>query len=72
MAEYDKWSRWLLETRFGGDEKIAELGLRLLRQVRYTLLGRAGLKDGRFYLTWVPATDLLPLAPWKNSALPIG
>jgi hypothetical protein len=31
MAEYDKLSRWLLETRFGGDEKIAEMGLRLLR-----------------------------------------
>jgi len=34
MPEYDKWSRWLLETRFGGDEKIAELGLRLLGLVK--------------------------------------
>jgi ubiquinone/menaquinone biosynthesis C-methylase UbiE len=50
MAEYDKWSRWLLETRFGGDEKIAEAGLRLLRQIRDTLLERAGLKDGQVLL----------------------
>ena len=50
MAEYDKWSRWLLETRFGSDEKFAELGLRLLRQIRDTLLERAGLKDGQVLL----------------------
>ena len=50
MAEYDKWSRWLLETRFGGNEKIAELTLGLLRQVRDTLLDRAALKDGQVLL----------------------
>jgi ubiquinone/menaquinone biosynthesis C-methylase UbiE len=50
MPEFDKWSRWLLETRFGGDEKIAELGLRLLRQLRDTLLEKAALKDGQVLL----------------------
>jgi arsenite methyltransferase len=50
MPEYDKWSRWLLETRFGGDEKIAELGLRLLGQLRGTLLEKAALKDGQVLL----------------------
>ena len=50
MPEYDKWSRWLLETRFGGDEKIAELGLRLLRQLRDTLLEKAALKDEQVLL----------------------
>jgi arsenite methyltransferase len=50
MPEYDKWSRWLLETRFGGDERIAELGLRLLRQLHDTLLEKAALKDEQVLL----------------------
>jgi arsenite methyltransferase len=50
MPEYDKWSRWLLETRFGGDEKIAELSLRMLKQIRDALLERAALKDGQVLL----------------------
>jgi arsenite methyltransferase len=50
MPEYDKWSRWLLETRFGGDEKIAAPSLRLLKQIRDTLLEKAALKDGQVLL----------------------
>ena len=58
MPEYDKWSRWLLETRFGGDEKIAASSLRLLRQksaTRYSIKRR--LRTGKCCLTLVPATD---------------
>ena len=50
MPGYDKWSRWLLETRFGGDEKIAASSLRLLRQIRDALLDKAALKDGQVLL----------------------
>ncbi|MBV8356484.1 MAG: methyltransferase domain-containing protein [Deltaproteobacteria bacterium] len=50
MPDYDKWSRWLLETRFGGDEKIAELGLRMLTQLRDTLLEKASLMGGQVLL----------------------
>jgi arsenite methyltransferase len=50
MPEFDKWSRWLLETRFGGDEKIAELSLWMLRQIRDTLLEKAALKEGQVLL----------------------
>jgi hypothetical protein len=28
LPEHDKWSKWLVETCFGGDEKIAEAGLK--------------------------------------------
>jgi len=50
LPDYDKWSRWLLETRFGGDEKIAELGLRMLTQLRDTLLEKASLMGGQVLL----------------------
>ena len=50
MPAYDKWSRWLLETRFGADEKIAAPSLRLLRQIRDALLDKAALKDGQVLL----------------------
>ncbi len=46
MTEHDKWSRWLVETRFGGNEKLAKQGLKGLRGLRDTLLKKAGLKKG--------------------------
>jgi len=50
VPEQDKWSRWLAETRFGGDEKAAERGLATLKRVRDTLLAKAGLEDGKVLL----------------------
>jgi arsenite methyltransferase len=49
-AEPDKWSRWLAETRFGGDQKAAELQMRGLISVRNRLLKRAGLAEGQVVL----------------------
>ncbi|MEX2246670.1 MAG: methyltransferase domain-containing protein [Dehalococcoidia bacterium] len=42
----DQWSKWLLGTRFGGDAKAAEEGMRLLRAVRDRVLHRAKLGPG--------------------------
>ena len=50
MPEHDKWSRWLAETRFGGDEKAAERGLAGLRRIRDGLLAKAGLEEGKILL----------------------
>jgi arsenite methyltransferase len=50
MAEPDKWSRWLAETRFGGDQKAAELQLRYLTALRNRLLKKAGLAEGKVVL----------------------
>jgi arsenite methyltransferase len=50
MLEGDRWSRWLAETRFGGDKKAAELQMRGLIQVRNTLLKKAGLVEGKVVL----------------------
>jgi arsenite methyltransferase len=50
MLEGDKWSRWLAETRFGGDKKAAELQTRGLIRVRDTLLKKAGLAEGNVVL----------------------
>lgn len=50
MPEHDKWSRWLLETRFGGDEKAAAIALGFLTKVRDRLLDKAGLADGKTVL----------------------
>src|ERR1700722_6442195 len=47
MAEPDKWSRWLAETRFGGDQKAAELQLHHLKLLRKRLLKQAGLSEGK-------------------------
>ncbi len=46
----DKWSRWLLETRFGGDERVAEAGMRGLRSVRDSVLDAAHLAEGETLL----------------------
>ncbi|HEY6421492.1 MAG TPA: methyltransferase domain-containing protein [Candidatus Binataceae bacterium] len=50
MPEHDKWSRWLLETRFGGDEKAAAGALNFLTKVRDRLLDKGGLADGKTVL----------------------
>src|SRR5579862_9645182 len=50
MAEPDKWSRWLAETRFGGDQKAAELQLHHLKLLRKRLLKKAGLGEGKVVL----------------------
>ncbi len=50
MAEADKWSRWLAETRFGGDQKTAEAQMRMLTEVRDMLLKKAGLAEGKVVL----------------------
>jgi len=50
MLEADKWSRWLAETRFGGDKKAAEIQMRGLIQLRNTLLKKAGLVEGKVVL----------------------
>jgi arsenite methyltransferase len=50
MAEPDKWSRWLAKTRFGGDQKAAELQMRGLTMLRKRLLKKAGLSEGKVVL----------------------
>jgi arsenite methyltransferase len=50
MTEPDKWSRWLAETRFGGDQKAAELQLLHLTALRKRLLKKAGLGEGKVVL----------------------
>jgi arsenite methyltransferase len=50
MPEHDKWSRWLLETRFGGDEKAAAISLGFLTKVRDRLLDKGGLANGKTVL----------------------
>jgi arsenite methyltransferase len=45
MNKDDKWSKWLLETRFG-DSRSAEEGLKALRGVRDALLDKAQLQEG--------------------------
>jgi arsenite methyltransferase len=50
MADADKWSRWLAETRFGGDQKAAEAQMRMLTTVRDTLLKKAALAEGKVVL----------------------
>lgn len=49
-AEPDKWSRWLAETRFGGDQRAAEVQMRGLTAIRNRLLKRAGLAEGSVVL----------------------
>jgi SAM-dependent methyltransferase len=50
VAEHDKWSKWLVETRFGGDEKFAGQSLKGLRRLRDTLFEKASLKPGHVLL----------------------
>ena len=46
MTVQDRWSRWLLETRFGGDAEAAERGMTFLRSVRDRVLEKAQLEPG--------------------------
>lgn len=47
MGEQDRWSRWLLESRFGGDAEYAKEYLDKLREVRDGVLNhRLKLGDG--------------------------
>ncbi len=46
MTAQDQWSRWLLETRFGGDAQAAEAGMRRLYPVRDRVLERAAIREG--------------------------
>ena len=50
MSTSDRWSRWLAETRFGGDSKTANMLLRHLTLVRDHLLKNAGLDKGKVVL----------------------
>ena len=46
MTAQDRWSRWLLEQRFGGDAAAAERGMSQLRSVRDRVLEKAQLGPG--------------------------
>lgn len=46
MTVQDRWSRWLLDRRFGGDAEAAERGMSFLRTVRDRVLERAQLGPG--------------------------
>ena len=51
MVEQDRWARWLLESRFGGDPKYAKEYLDKLREVRDGVLNhRLKLGDGAVLL----------------------
>lgn len=45
MVEYDRWARWLIETRFGGDAEVAAVAMGKLYAVRDQVLDRAHLAD---------------------------
>jgi arsenite methyltransferase len=42
----DRWAKWLLETRFGGDEEQAQRDLAVLRSVRDRILDNADIREG--------------------------
>jgi cyclopropane fatty-acyl-phospholipid synthase-like methyltransferase len=50
MPRFDKWSRWLAETRFGGDQNTTETLMRGLIKLRDRLLKKAGLSEGKVVL----------------------
>jgi len=45
-ATSDRWYEWLLHRRFGGDERAAEAGMRMLARVRDRVLDGAALRPG--------------------------
>jgi hypothetical protein len=57
MPRFDKWSRWLAETRFGGDQNTTETLMRGLIKLRDRLLKKAGLVRERSYSMWAPARE---------------
>lgn len=50
MTSQDKWSQWLLQTRFGGDADNAARELGRLRDIRDRILRDAALKEGQTLL----------------------
>ena len=50
MAEQDPWARWVIETRFGGDETYAAEALRLLYAIRDKVLDHAQVREGETLL----------------------
>src|SRR5919202_802183 len=46
MHEVDQWSRWLLETRFGGDAEMAAKSMEWLYRVPNKVLDHAQLREG--------------------------
>lgn len=57
MAEQDRWSRWLLESRFGGDSEYAREYLAKLHQVRDRVLDHQLKLSGDAVLLDVGAGD---------------
>jgi hypothetical protein len=71
MEELDRWSRWLLESRFGGDHEYAKEYLDTLREVRDRVLNH-GLKlgNGAILLDWVPVTVSSASVRWTGWVRP--
>jgi SAM-dependent methyltransferase len=46
VSELDRWARWLLDTRFGGDAEELERTLQNLRPVRDRVLASAEIQEG--------------------------
>jgi arsenite methyltransferase len=42
----DRWAKWLLETRFGGDQEQDQRDLAVLRSVRDRILDNASIREG--------------------------
>jgi len=57
MPEYDKWSRWLLEARFGGDERSPHRACDCFGRSATRYSRKRRLRTGKCCLTLVPATD---------------
>jgi hypothetical protein len=65
----DRWHRWLLDVRFGGDAACREKDLtEFLYPVRDTVLGKARLRPGDTLLEWAPAMASSRSAHWNGSA----
>ena len=69
MTGPDRWHRWLLEVRFGGDAAYPERILtEFLYPVRDTVLDRPGSSPARRCSTWAPGTASSRSAHWSGSA----
>lgn len=61
-GEHDKWSQWLLETRFGGDAEARDRMLAMLTGVRDRVLEHAALQEGETLLDVGAGDGLVGLA----------
>jgi hypothetical protein len=53
----DRWHRWLLDVRFGGDASARERDLaEVLYPIRDKVLDNARLRPVTLFSMWVPAT----------------